>query len=258
MENVVFLCLHEYVFICNYMRVEICRNKNLQKLLCLCCAVALFLAYCVSSPFVVNAIKREKPKTVTVVVDAGHGGEDGGVSGAKTGVKEKTLNLIIANYLGEMLSACGFNVVYTRRNDAMHKFLGVSDNKKRADMFRRGQIVNDVKPCVAVSIHMNYYSMPTRRGAQVFFSKSSEEGRMFANALQDALNKEINAKEGGREYGALCARKYFLECSPYPSAIVECGFLSNYADEINLQKTEYQMRIAAVLCSAIARYVTNG
>lgn len=80
---------------------------------------------------------------------------------------------------------------------------------------------------------------------------------MFANALQDALNKEINAKEGGREYGALCARKYFLECSPYPSAIVECGFLSNYADEINLQKTEYQMRIAAVLCSAIARYVTN-
>ena len=70
-------------------------------------------------------------------------------------VEEKNINLIVANYLGEMLYACGFNVVYTRRNDVMHNFDGVKNNKKRADMFRRGQIVNDVKPCAVVSIHMN-------------------------------------------------------------------------------------------------------
>lgn len=101
---------------------------------------------------------------------------------------------------------------------------------------------------------MNFYSMPTRRGAQVFFAKSSEKGRELANALQKSLNEEINSKEGGREYSALCAQKYLLECSPYPAAIVECGFLSNYADEINLQKTEYQMRMASVLCKAIADF----
>lgn len=102
---------------------------------------------------------------------------------------------------------------------------------------------------------MNFYSMPTRRGAQTFFAKSSKEGETFAKALQSALNAEINSKEGGRQYSALCAEKYILECSPYPSAIVECGFLSNYADEINLQKTEYQMRLASVLCGAIAAFV---
>lgn len=254
-EKVLFLYLHEYVFFCNYMRVELCRSERRKKLLIACGLIAVFLAYCFASPFVVSAIKKEKSKSLTIVVDAGHGGEDGGVKGAKTGVEEKNINLIVANYLGEMLYACGFNVVYTRRNDVMHNFDGVKNNKKRADMFRRGQIVNDVKPCAVVSIHMNFYSMPTRRGAQTFFAKSSKEGEAFAKALQSALNAEINSKEGGRQYSALCAEKYILECSPYPSAIVECGFLSNYADEINLQKTEYQMRLASVLCGAIAAFV---
>lgn len=237
------------------MRVELCRSERRKKLLIACGLIAVFLAYCFASPFVVSAIKKEKSKSLTIVVDAGHGGEDGGVKGAKTGVEEKNINLIVANYLGEMLYACGFNVVYTRRNDVMHNFDGIKNNKKRADMFRRGQIVNDVKPCAVVSIHMNFYSMPTRRGAQTFFAKSSKEGEAFAKALQSALNVEINSKEGGRQYSALCAEKYILECSPYPSAIVECGFLSNYADEINLQKTEYQMRLASVLCGAIAAFV---
>lgn len=253
-EKVVFLCLHEYDFFCNYMRVEHCRKKGREKILILCVAASVLIAYCLATPFVVNAMRDAKAQRPIIVVDAGHGGADGGVKGAKTGVEEKTLNLIIANLLGEMLEGCGFDVVYTRRNDVMHTFEGVKDNKKRADMFRRGQIVNDVKPLAVVSIHMNFYSMPTRRGAQVFFAKSNAQSRRFANALQDCLNSEINAKEGGREYSALCAEKYLLECSPYPTAIVECGFLSNYADEINLQTTSYRVRIAAVLCQAVARY----
>lgn len=254
MEKVVFLYLNEYDFFCNYMRVESRRKKRIKEIAISCGLIAVLIAYCVSAPFVVSAIKGEKNKVLTIVVDAGHGGADGGVKGAKTGIEEKTVNLIVANYLGEMLSACGFNVVYTRRNDVMHSFEGVTGNKKRADMFRRGQIVNDVKPCAVVSVHMNFYSMPTRRGAQVFFAKSSQKSRELANALQKSLNEEINSKEGGREYSALCAQKYLLECSPYPAAIVECGFLSNYADEINLQKTEYQMRMASVLCKAIADF----
>lgn len=236
------------------MRVGFCRNNTIEKIFTICGIAALLIVYCLGAPFAVRAIRGEKPKTLTVVVDAGHGGADGGVKGKNSGVEEKTLNLIIANYLGQMLTACGFNVVYTRRNDVMHTFEGVTDNRKRADMFKRGQIVNDAKPCLVVSIHMNFYSLPSRRGAQVFYSKQSESGKELASVLQNALNKEINAKEGGREYSALCAQKYLLECSPYPSAIVECGFLSNYADEANLRKTEYQFAIAAVLCNAIARY----
>lgn len=117
------------------MRVELCRSERRKKLLIACGLIAVFLAYCFASPFVVSAIKKEKSKSLTIVVDAGHGGEDGGVKGAKTGVEEKNINLIVAKYLGEMLCACGFNVVYTRRNDVMHNFNGVKNNKKRADMF---------------------------------------------------------------------------------------------------------------------------
>lgn len=109
-EKVVFLYLHEYVFFCNYMRVELCRSERRKKLLIACGLIAVFLAYCFASPFVVSAIKKEKSKSLTIVVDAGHGGEDGGVKGAKTGVEEKNINLIVAKYLGEMLCACGFNV----------------------------------------------------------------------------------------------------------------------------------------------------
>ena len=154
MEKVVFLCLHEYDLFRNYMRVESRRKKKIKRIAISCGLIAVLIAYCVSAPFVVSAIKSERNRTLTIVVDAGHGGADGGVKGAKTGIEEKTVNLIVANYLGEALSACGFNVVYTRRNDVMHSFEGVSDNRKRADMFRRGQIINDVKPCAVVSVHI--------------------------------------------------------------------------------------------------------
>ncbi len=247
--------MHEYDFFCNYMRVESCRKKEATKILILCGLIAVLLAYSVSAPFVAYVIRLENFEARTIVIDPGHGGEDGGVKGAKSGVEEKTLNLIIANYLGEMLIARGFEVVYTRKNDAMHTFEGVKNNKKRADMFRRGQIVNEAKPLLVVSIHMNFYSLPTRRGAQMFYSGKNDGSKELAQSLQNALNAQINSKEGGRTYGALKAEKYILECSPYPSAIVECGFLSNYADEIALQKPEYQMRMAMVLCCAIEAFL---
>lgn len=88
-KKVVFLYLHEYVFFCNYMRVELCRSERRKKLLIACGLIAVFLAYCFASPFVVSAIKKEKSKSLTIVVDAGHGGEDGGVKGAKRVLKKK-------------------------------------------------------------------------------------------------------------------------------------------------------------------------
>lgn len=159
------------------MRVELCRSERRKKLLITCGLIAVFLAYCFASPFVVSAIKKEKSKSLTIVVDAGHGGEDGGVKGAKTGVEEKNINLIVANYLGEMLYACGFNVVYTRRNDVMHNFDGVKNNKKRADMFRRGQIVNDVKPCAVVSIHMNFTLCPQDEARKRFLQNRAKRAK---------------------------------------------------------------------------------
>lgn len=256
-EKHVFLCHREYNCFCNYMRVEKSRNKKEYSKIIAILLAGLLVSYCASVPFIINAVNTEKAHESTIVIDAGHGGIDSGVTGVKTGVEEKVVNLKIAIYLGEILKARGFTVIYTRRNDAMHEFDGINNNKKRADMFKRGEIINEAKPFAVVSIHQNFYSAPTRRGAQVFFNKKSEDGARLANVLQSILNAKINLADGGREYAPLCAQKYLLECSPYPSVIIECGFLSNFADERNLVLPEYQYRMASVIADGICRFVSQ-
>lgn len=236
------------------MQVVICRTGKRRDFLIVCGLIAVLFAYCISAPFVVYAIRLGETSNKVIVIDAGHGGADGGVKGIKSGVEEKELNLKIAFYLGEMLSGCGYKVAYTRNNDVMHTFKGVTNNKKRADMYKRAEIINNVKPCAVISIHQNFYSLPTRRGAQVFFAKKNEKSKELAESVQAMLNSKLNAPENGRTYAPLCAEKYLLECSPYPSIIVECGFLSNYADEQSLLSTAYQMRLAAVICDAVCVY----
>ncbi len=215
---------------------------------------AVFVALALTSPFIISAVSHDTRPVV--VVDAGHGGADGGVMGRRTGVKESELNLKVAKLLGEYLTSGGYKVVYTRRNDTMHTYPGVS-NRKRADMFKRGDIINDAKPAAMVSVHMNFYSAPSRRGAQVFFDRNDEGGKAFAIVMQDALNRDVNSVGGGREYGALSAEKYLLSCSPYPSIIVECGFLSNPFDEENLIRADYQANLAYTLYTGIVEFLNT-
>ena len=129
--------------------------------------VIIVTAFCFSSPFVISAINVKNARQKVVVIDAGHGGADGGVKGTKTGVYEKEINLKTAICLGEIFKSLGFKVVYTRQNDTMREFDGVENNKKRADMFARGKIINDAKPDIVISVHQNFFSLPTRRGAQI-------------------------------------------------------------------------------------------
>ncbi len=217
---------------------------------------AVFVALALSSPFIVASVMSRDSRKV-VVVDAGHGGADGGVTGKRTGVKESDLNLKVAKLLGEYLVAGGYRVIYTRQNDTMHTHPDVRDNKKRADMFKRGDIINAAKPDAMISVHMNFYSASSRRGAQVFFDRHSEQGRRFADIMQEIINRDLNSDNGGRAYTALSAEKYLLSCSPYPSIIVECGFLSNPFDEANLTDKNYQTKLAYTLFLGIDGFLKN-
>lgn len=252
-EKLVFLCHREYDFFCNYMRT--CQKKyGAIKNAAMLALVIIVTAFCFSSPFVISAINVKNARQKVVVIDAGHGGADGGVKGTKTGVYEKEINLKTAICLGEIFKSLGFKVVYTRQNDTMREFDGVENNKKRADMFARGRIINDAKPDIVISVHQNFFSLPTRRGAQVFYAKSSDKSRLLASSVQSMLNS-INAAEGGREYSPLCAQKYLLECSPYPTIIVECGFLSNFADEQNLTSYAYRQRVAFAIADGAVSFL---
>ena len=124
-------------------------------------------------------------------------------------------------------------------------------------MFKRGDIINAAKPDAMISVHMNFYSASSRRGAQVFFDRHSEQGRRFADIMQEIINRDLNSDNGGRAYTALSAEKYLLSCSPYPSIIVECGFLSNPFDEANLTDKNYQTKLAYTLFLGIDGFLKN-
>lgn len=192
--------------------------------------------------------------THTVVIDAGHGGIDSGTTGVVTGNRESDLNLLVARALLSKLEGAGLGTVMTRDGkDGLYGTL--SPGFKRRDMERRAAIISASAPTVTVSIHMNKYASPSRRGAQVYYQKNDPEGQALANVLQSVLNAEINLKEGGRAFSALSGDFYVCRVSPCPAVIVECGFLSSPEDDRLLATDEYRQRLATAIKNGVCEYL---
>ncbi len=186
----------------------------------------------------------------TVVIDAGHGGIDGGVSGITTGVKESELNLDIARKLKAKFDKSGAKTVMTRKTEA--GLYGIySKGFKRRDMQKRKQITLNAKADVFVSIHLNYYSSPSRRGAQVFYKIDEEKSKSLADIVQAELN---GGKEYERDYTALAGDYYVLNEADCAAILCECGFLSNAEDEKLLLTDEYRAEIAEKIFNGIEKY----
>lgn len=186
----------------------------------------------------------------TVVIDAGHGGIDGGVSGITTGVKESELNLDIARKLKTKFDKSGAKTVMTRKTEA--GLYGIySKGFKRRDMQKRKQITLNAKADVFVSIHLNYYSSPLRRGAQVFYKIDGEKSKSLADIVQAELN---GGKEYERDYTALAGDYYVLNEADCAAILCECGFLSNAEDEKLLLTDEYRAEIAEKIFNGIEKY----
>lgn len=192
-----------------------------------------------------------------IVVDAGHGGIDGGVSGRTTGVKESDLNLEIAFALKDVLTDMGFAVTMTRKTDA-GLYDTTSKGFKKRDMQRRKEIIEEVNPTLIISIHQNFYPTKSARGGQVFYSKKTEGSKRLAEALQGKLN-DLYAQEGVVKGRKISAAEYFmLECYPCPSVLVECGFLSNSLDEALLCSSTWKQRLAQELAGGVLAYFAEG
>lgn len=190
-----------------------------------------------------------------IVLDAGHGGIDGGVTGKTTGVKESELNLSITLVLKEVLSDMGFDVTLTRKTDAGLYDTTAKGFKKR-DMQRRKEIIQETDPSLVVSIHQNFYPSRSSRGAQVFYSKANERAKTLATALQSRLNGAYQA-QGAKKRNAMTGQYFMLECCEAPSVIVECGFLSNPADEALLATSAWQRTLAENIAAGIMDYLTE-
>ncbi len=213
--------------------------------------IATFLTFvlCIGALYE-KPIGNASVNKVRIVLDAGHGGIDAGVTGVLTKVKESELNLKVVKKIEKYLIGAGMNVVLTRSTDA--GLYGIANkNLKRKDMEKRKQIIEDAKPHLVVSIHMNKFSLSERRGAQVFYKEGDENAKILAKSVQNCFNE---MEEAVRECSALTGDYYILNCSNYPSIIAECGFLSNPQDEALLITEEYQDALAYTIFKGIVGY----
>lgn len=183
----------------------------------------------------------------TVVLDAGHGGVDGGV--VANGVKESDLNLVYTKTLGEIFSRGGFNVVLTRStHDGLY---GVATSGfKQRDMQKRKQIILSSKPNLVISVHMNKFSQTTRSGPQVFFQQGVASGQQLAESLQTVFNNFT-----GNNHQAIGGDFFICRESPCTSVIVECGFLSNADEAARLQTDDYRDEICNRIFDGVMLYL---
>lgn len=227
------------------------KRKNLIIISVLVATIITFVV-CFSALASIKTSKADVGK-IKIVLDAGHGGVDGGVCGVKTGVKESELNLSVVKKLEQYIICAGMEPVLTRSSNA--GLYGVAtSNLKRKDMEKRKEIINNSGAVAVVSIHMNKYSVSTRRGAQVFFKKSDENSKMLAENVQKCFNEMDSAS---RSCSILSGDYYILNCSNTPSIIAECGFLSNPQDEALLITEQYQSEIAYAIFKGIVGYLTQ-
>lgn len=182
-----------------------------------------------------------------IVVDAGHGGPDGGAVGVDTGIKEAGINLAVAHLVESGLREAGFEVVMTRADaDAIGP-------DKRADMQKRREIMRADGVCAVVSIHMNKFGDRSIKGPMAFYMKGSAEGEALSTCVIAAVCEKI----GNPKRPANPGDYFVLRESVAPAVIIECGFLSNPTDEVKLQEREHQRLLAEGIVAGIAAYFAN-
>ncbi|MEA4973325.1 MAG: N-acetylmuramoyl-L-alanine amidase [Candidatus Metalachnospira sp.] len=181
-----------------------------------------------------------------IIIDAGHGGFDPGKAGVN-GENEKTINLKIAEYLQQYLEQSGAVAIITRNSDE-----ALGDSKK-ADMGERKNIVNNSDGDILISIHQNSFTSQSANGAQVFYYKDSEEGKKLAETVQDSLCTSL----GSTRVAKSNSDYYVLRTTEIPAAIVECGFLSNSAEEKKLNDETYQQLTAWAIYKGITNYFNS-
>lgn len=189
-----------------------------------------------------------------IAIDPGHGGFDGGFTPAEIDGRawlEKEINLSISLLLKEKLEAAGYKVVMTRQTDTGLYSEGDS-NKKRADMQKRVALINESGADIAVSIHQNSFTEESSHGAQTFYHPTSLEAQKLAETIQAEIKNTV--LDDNHRVAKSNDTYYMLKKSTCPLVIVECGFLSNYAEARLLITQEYQEKIAEGIFQGICAY----
>ena len=220
--------------------------------LCALCAGEVLLARFMSdTPLEVSTTSE---KHYTVVIDAGHGGIDGGAVSA-SGILEKDVNLAVARKLAALCDASGIDFVMTRDEDRLLVDDSIKKKRKMHDLKNRVALTESTENAVFVSIHMNNFPDKRYSGLQVWYSENDELSQSLA-ALVQTYAKTFLDPQNSREIKKAGSAIFVLDRLNVPAVLVECGFLSNPYECRLLSTEEYQMKLALVIFAGICDFLT--
>jgi len=191
-----------------------------------------------------------------LILDAGHGGEDGGAVSV-TGVPESEINLAITLKLDQLLGFYGVSPMLLRESDrSLHdESAKTIREKKVSDLHNRVAIINGTEDAVVVSIHQNTFPDPSLHGCQVFY-RAEGESQTLAELVQESIRQHLD--EGNHRKAAKIPNSvYLMKNITCPAILVECGFLSNVAEEARLSTNEYQDELAACIAAGVLKNEIN-
>lgn len=205
-----------------------------------------------------NISQRNLP---IIIIDAGHGGEDGGAV-AGDGTLEKDLNLQISLKLNDILTVMGYKTHLIRTTDtAIHSSGDTIRQRKISDIKNRFAIMNQYDNCLYISVHQNKFSDKNVYGAQTFYSPNNNESKILADFIQKSISGHLQP-DNKRTIKKSGTDIYLLYNATKPTVMVECGFLSNDNELSSLKDISYQEKMAISIALGIINYnvseVKNG
>lgn len=204
----------------------------------------------------VTVISENSPieRKSRIIIDPGHGGEDGGATSC-AGILESRYNLEISLRLNDLLQLLGHETELIRTTDTSVYSTGETiAQKKISDLKQRVKTVNETPNALLLSIHQNHFSDSRYRGAQVFYA-STDGSRELAKKLQSAFVSTLNP--GSSRKSKKCEGIYLMERIRCPGILIECGFLSNPEEEALLRDGEYQKKLSCVIAATVGEYLSN-
>lgn len=223
---------------------------------CICFALlSAFVFLMISAALNIKvSVSSENVKSMpTIVIDAGHGGEDGGAV-SESGVLEKDINISIANDTSALFYLLGFDVIQTRKTDiSLDNGEDTIRKRKVSDMKKRLEIFNSSKENTIISIHQNKFSESKYHGTQIFYSPNNPKSKQLADSIKYSV-KGLLQPNNERECKKADSGIYLLKNTNNPAVIVECGFISNEEECKNLLDSQYQKQMAFSITAGFLSY----
>ena len=231
--------------------------NRIPKMIAVYGSVTLVLLLCTSlcSKAVTTFSDNKAPEREhCIVIDPGHGGEDGGAI-SRSGLPESTYNLEISQKLQDLLNLLGHQTKMIRTSDiSVYTKEETLAQKKASDLKERVKLANETPGAILLSIHQNHYPDDRYSGAQVFYAKTNGSQQLAAQ-LQKAFVSTLNL--GSHRQEKKSSGIYLMEHIQCPGVLIECGFLSNPVEDTKLKDPVYQNNLCSVIAATVCQYLSN-